>query len=391
MKIILYCQHIWGVGHYFRSLEICKAMIGHDVLMVTGGAEVDAPLPDHVRAFRLPGLMTDRHYNGLFPTAKGRTLEAVEAERQQLLFNLFEREAPDAFLVELYPFGRRAFRFELDPVLSGIRTGKLHRCVVACSLRDILVEKKDPAVYEKRVVDILNRRFDALLVHADPGLITLDRTFARLDELIIPVVYTGFITPRPMADARCRMRQRLGIDEDTTLIVASAGGGQAGIVLLEPLLKSLAYIETDRPFMLCVFTGPYMPADEFMLLDRHAHSRVKVERFTAEFLSFLSAADLSISMGGYNTCMNILATGVAALVWPYPGDREQGVRAKRMEEIGAITVLQAKDLQPERLAAVIGRRINTAKPVFHSVNLDGAARTAEWIRNSVARFPLLNS
>ncbi|MFO7685128.1 MAG: glycosyltransferase [Desulfobacterales bacterium] len=391
MKIILYCQHIWGVGHYFRSLEICKAMIGHDVLMVTGGAEVDAPLPGHVRTFRLPGLMTDRNYNGLFPTAKGRTLEAVEAERQQLLFNLFEREAPDAFLVELYPFGRRAFRFELDPVLSGIRTGKLHRCVVACSLRDILVEKKDPAVYEKRVVDILNRRFDALLVHADPGLITLDRTFARLDELIIPVVYTGFITPRPMADARCRMRQRLGIDEDTTLIVASAGGGQAGIVLLEPLLKSLAYIETDRPFMLCVFTGPYMPADEFMLLDRHAHSRVKVERFTAEFLSFLSAADLSISMGGYNTCMNILATGVAALVWPYPGDREQGVRAKRMEKIGAITVLQAKDLQPERLAAVIGRRINTAKPVFHSVNLDGAARTAEWIRNSVARFPLLNS
>ena len=45
MKIILYCQHIWGVGHYFRSLEICKALIGHDILMVTGGAEVDTPLP----------------------------------------------------------------------------------------------------------------------------------------------------------------------------------------------------------------------------------------------------------------------------------------------------------------------------------------------------------
>jgi predicted glycosyltransferase len=88
-------------------------------------------------------------------------------------------------------------------------------------------------------------------------------------------------------------------------------------------------------------------------------------------------------MGGYNTCMNILASRVTALVWPYPGDREQGLRAERMEAIGAITVLKAKDLQPERLAAVIRSRIIAAKPVSHSINLDGAARTAGWLRDAV--------
>ncbi len=384
MKIILYCQHIWGVGHYFRSLEICKALKEHDIILVTGGAEVDAPLPAHVRAFRLPALMTDRHYTGLFPTEKGQTLEKVKSERRRLLSELFEREAPDAFIVELYPFGRRAFRFELDPVLDDIRSGKLCRSLVACSLRDILVEKKDPGVYEKRVVDILNRRFDALLVHADPALITLDRTFSRLADLSIPVVYTGFITPKPITGARRRLRSRLCIDKDTTLLVASAGGGQAGIVLMQPLLDSLAYLESDRPLVLHVFTGPYMPADEFELLQGRANSRVKVERFTPDFLSFLAAADLSISMGGYNTCMNILASRVAALVWPYPGDREQGLRAKQMEEIGAITVLKAKDLQPRRLAAIIQSSMIAAKPLAHSIDLDGAARTANWLQAAVS-------
>jgi predicted glycosyltransferase len=386
MKIIHYCQHIWGVGHYFRSLEICKALKAHDILMVTGGAEVDTPLPPHVRSLRLPALMTDRNYTGLFPTEKGQTLEAVKSERRRLLFELFEREAPDAFFVELYPFGRRAFRFELDPVLDGIRSGTLHRSLVVCSLRDILVEKKDPGVYEKRVVDILSRRFDALLVHADPALITLDRTFSRLVDLSIPVVYTGFITPKPSAAARRRLRSRLHISDDTTLLVASAGGGQAGIVLLQPLLESLAYLESDRPLVLHVFTGPYMPTDEFELLQGWANSRVKVERFTTDFLSFLAAADLSISMGGYNTCMNILASKVKALVWPYPGDREQGLRANRMEEIGAISVLHEKDLQPRRLAAIIRNRMIAAEPVAHSINLDGAARTAGWLQAAVADY-----
>ncbi|MFZ1956203.1 MAG: hypothetical protein WAU34_11960, partial [Desulfobacterales bacterium] len=71
-------------------------------------------------------------------------------------------------------------------------------------------------------------------------------------------------------------------------------------------------------------------------------------------------------------------------VWPYPGDREQGLRAKRMEAIGAISVLQEKDLQPERLAAVIRSRMTAAKPVPHSINLDGAARTAGWLQEAVA-------
>lgn len=383
MKIIYYCQYIWGVGHFFRTLEICRALSEHEVILVAGGPAVDVDLPDHVRPFRLPGLMTDRNYDGLFPTDADRTLEEVCRERKQLLYALFDQQRPDAFIIELYPFGRKAFRFELDPILTDIRSGRLQRTRVFCSLRDILVEKSDPVAYEARVVKTLNRFFDAVLIHADPSLVAIDQTFTRIHDLQVPIVYTGYIAARPPPEAGRSLRKQLGIGESDLFVVASAGSGKAGIVLLEPLLEAAARLEINHPLHLHVFTGPFMPEQEYQALASRTNERVKVRRFTARFLSYLTAADLSVSMGGYNTSMNILATGVPALIWPYPGDREQGLRAARLAQLGAAAVIRAQDLQPKPLAALIQQRINTPAQGSPRVDLDGAHNTARWIRSAV--------
>lgn len=379
MKVLIYCQHIWGVGHLFRILEICKALRKHHVLLVTGGPSVDTTLPQHVQELRLPGLMTDRNYQGLFPTDKNKTMDQVKRERRKLLYNHFIKEAPDVFVIELYPFGRRAFRFELDPILEGLRNGTLPASRVVCSLRDILVEKRDPAAYEDRVVDILNRYFDALMVHADPNYIKIDETFSRIKDINIPIVYTGFVTPSPAPGADNRLRHQLGILNDEILIVASAGGGKTGIVLLKPLIAALAHLRVDAPVHLFIFTGPFMTDEEYGYLQGMAEKNVNVCRFTTDFLSYLAAADLSVSMGGYNTSMNILSAGVPALIWPYPGDREQGLRAQRLARIGAISVISEKDLQPERLGMlmhqVICRKSHHAAPI----NLSGSFNAAQWL------------
>jgi len=379
MKLIYYCQHIWGVGHFFRALEICRALAGHDVILVTGGPQVDVPLPAHVREFHLPGLMTDRNYGGLFPVDGSRSLEDVRSERRRRLQALFQREAPAVTVIELYPFGRKAFRFELDPILRDIRRGDLPPSRVYCSLRDILVEKTDPEAYEKRVVRTLNKGFDGLLVHADPRLVTLDDSFSRVGDLQIPVIYTGYVARRPSTETGARRSRRPGIDEDEYRIVASAGGGKAGIVLLEPLLQCVTQFDSGRRIRLRVFTGPFMPAEEFARLQSFAGDRIQVERFSTEFLSILTEVDLSISMAGYNTCMNILATAVRALVWPYPGDREQGLRARKLAEYGVVRVLSESELQPVRLAAAIQRRLQDEPFARSPVDLNGAERTAQWL------------
>jgi predicted glycosyltransferase len=306
-------------------------------------------------------------------------------ERRRLLFHLFATEAPDLFIVELYPFGRKAFRFEIDPILEGIRCGDLPKSPVICSLRDILVEKKDPVAYEARVIDLLNRYFDALLIHADPRVLTLDETFSRIKDIIVPIVYTGYVTPKPAPDAGSKLRQELGIAREDLLIVASAGGGTVGNTLLEAVVEAFEFMNIDKPVHhLHVFTGPFLGDDAFERLRRIRNQRVRIFRFTPDFLSYLAGADLSVSMAGYNTCMNIAAAQVPALVWPFPQNREQGLRAERLAQMGILRVLTDEELQPRRLSAIMQKSISLRSRSIADIDLSGAEHTVKWLLGNPA-------
>jgi len=380
MKIIQYCQHVLGVGHLFRSLEISRALSAHRVILVTGGPPVEIDLPEHVREFRLPDLQMDNAFKGLFSTDKNLTVDQVKKERQKRLLALFENERPELFLVELYPFGRKAFRFELDPVLKALREKRLAPCAVFSSVRDILVEKDDHGKHEARVVKTLNGYFDAVLIHADPDLVEIRETFGPFDEISIPVEYTGYIAPQPSAAAGQRIRKQMEMDDSETLIVASAGGGNVGAPLLDAVIRAFARLESDK-CRLQVFTGPFMNSKDIDGLKKMAPAGVQVVKFTADFISYLAAADLSVSMGGYNTTMNILATRVPALLWPFSQNREQRLRARRLADRGFLTVLQDADLQPDRLAVMIDQKLSQSTRPAATINLDGAATTAACIQN----------
>ncbi len=196
MKIIFYCQYVWGMGHLFRSIELVRAFAGHDVVLVAGGREVDVRLPGHVTLVRLPGLYMDEQFTTLIPEDAAKTVDDIQRERKDILFSLLEKHQPDVFMIELYPFGRTQFGFEIQPLMDGIRQGRFGEMKVVCSLRDILVEKKDPQAYEERALNLLNTYFDLLLVHSDDQLLALDETFSRMDDIRIPAVYTGFVCPK---------------------------------------------------------------------------------------------------------------------------------------------------------------------------------------------------
>jgi predicted glycosyltransferase len=379
MKIIQYCQHVLGIGHLFRSLEICRVLSDHEVVLVSGGPQIKAKLPDHVREVRLPDLQMNQEFKGLYSSRKNTTLEQVKADRQKRLFALFESEKPDIFLVELYPFGRKAFRFELDPVLEGLSNKRLPACGVVCSVRDILVEKEDQIKHETRVVKTLNRHFDAVLVHADPTLAQLNETFEQYDEIDIPVVYTGYIASKPEPDAAPKIRQDLGISDDELLIISSAGGGNVGGPLLAAAVQAFNQLAVEKTCHLKVFTGPFAERAEFDNLRKMAGRNVQIERFTSDFLSYLAAADLSISMGGYNTTMNILASGVSALVWPFSQNREQRMRAGRLAKEGVLKIIEDENLRPDRLAGLMDQMLTLPNHSPGKFDLDGAVNTAKWI------------
>jgi predicted glycosyltransferase len=247
-------------------------------------------------------------------------------------------------------------------------------------VRDILVEKDDHGKHEARVVKTLNRYFDGVLVHGDPDLVEIRETFPPFAEIEIPVEYTGYIACRPSVDAAKRIRNKMGIGDDAILIVASAGGGNVGAPLLKSVIHAFNQLEREN-CRLQVFTGPFLDSRDFDDLQKMATEKVAVDRFTADFISYLAAADLSVSMGGYNTTMNILATRVPALLWPFSQNREQRLRAERLADRGLLTILKDEDLQPERLAAMMDQKLTQPTRPDVTIDLDGAANTATCIEN----------
>ncbi len=384
VKIIIYCQHVLGVGHFFRTLEIARAMEAFEVILVTGGGKVEVALPDHIRQVNLPGLMMDENFTRLHSVDLQKSVDEVKCERKKILLDLIKTETPDLFLIELYPFGRRAFRFELIPVLELIKDKFQKTCKVVCSLRDILVEKKDAQKYETRVIEALNSWFDAVLVHSDPQLIKLSATFSRLDNINIPIVYTGFVTPVPDPETVKHIRQKTGLARKGRLIVASAGGGNVGAPLLRSVVQAHKELSSSEDVLLKVYTGPYMDTEDKKSLRSFAGKRIEVEEFSGEFVSLLGAADLSISMAGYNTCMNIVAANVPSLVWPFSQNREQRERALKIARFARMTILEDQDLTPVKLSRLIEKSLGqkASRPDVQ-LNLSGAANTVKWIKKVI--------
>ena len=382
MKIIFYCQYVWGMGHLYRSIELVRALDGHQVTLIAGGQPVDFDLPDHATLLRLPTLFMDEKFTRLIPGDPARSVSQIQSERQEILFSLFEREQPDLFVVELYPFGRTIFGYELDPLLADVRQGRFGSVVTACSLRDILVEKKDPKAFEQRALDKLNEFFDALLVHSDPDLVRLEETYTRVAEIEIPIYYTGFVTQHTDPSAGRILRKELSLADDRRLIVASAGGGRSGYKLLNSVLEAFQISNDAQQLRLEVFTGPFMDDDEFEKLRLQTRSDIRIRRFTRRFLDYLHAADLSISLAGYNTCMNLLVTGVPALVYPYYRQREQPMRLKKIKNLLPMRILRDDDLNPAALNKLMVRMLNQQPSnLVAGIDLNGAQNSAGYLND----------
>ncbi len=381
MKVSYYCQHVLGIGHFHRSMEICRAIARrHSTTLILGGPPVEVDQPD-INVLRLPGLQMDSEFNEMVPCRPEQSLAEVKATRQKQLFAHFQATRPDIFITELYPFGRKAFRFELDPLLTAIRDGSLAACSCYCSVRDILVEKiTGREKFEQRVVQTLNAYFDGILIHADPGIITLDETFNRMGDIHIPRHYTGFVTvtENSNGEAREQIRSTLGLTAPDKLIVASIGGGNVGSELLLAAIRAFTLLQNSISAHLQLFCGPYCDEEMYKTLLNERRHNLTIDRFTKHFPQWLEAADLSISMAGYNTCMNLVKAGIPALVYPFKQNREQRLRAVRLGRKVPLTILEETELAPQLLVKRMAEQLTKSR-ISADIKLDGAEETVRQI------------
>jgi predicted glycosyltransferase len=368
-RVMVYVQHLLGIGHQMRAAAIVRAMQSHGlaVVCVSGGEAGFMPDLGGARLIQLPPVRAaDASFRTLLDGAGVEIDDSWRDHRRDALMRAFAECRPDVLLVESFPFGRWQFRFELIPLLQAARQAGVKAAV---SVRDILVAKNQP----KRLaatVGILRDYFDAVLVHGDESLVPFGATFGAASEIAELIAYTGYVAPDPPAV------DPIGPGEGE--VVVAAGGGAVGGALLRTAIDARPLSElAEAPWRL--ITGPNLPAAERAALKPPAGITVEVLR--DDYREVLARAALSVSQAGYNTVMDILVSGARAVLVPFSagGETEQGLRARLLAERGRVQIVEEAGLSPESLAAAVNRAAGGPPPAASDFALDGARRTARII------------
>jgi predicted glycosyltransferase len=337
--LLFYCQHSLGLGHAVRSFALAAALAERFRVVVACGGELPEALtpPDDVELVVLPPLASR---DGQLVSRAGSGLDAARHRRRRLLLDTFRTLSPRVLVIELFPFGRRKFADELVPLLEAAVATAPSPLVVS-SLRDILVGREpDQQAHDTLTCVLANRYFDAVLVHSDPSFARLEESFRPSIPLQVPVFHTGFVVPDKPGHSG-------GVQRDGRVVV-SVGGGLVG----EPLLRAALEVRPLLPesLRLDLVAGPFLPDRAWSSLEASARALegVRLRRFVADLAGELATASASLSQCGYNTALDLLRARVPALVVPFNEGREdeQTRRARRLERLGAVRVLE-----PERLDA----------------------------------------
>jgi len=378
--VMIYVQHLLGIGHLMRARLIAEALAdaGCDVHLVTGGMPIGGRMPRGVRSVQLPPIrVSDASFMPLRDGDYVPIDDAYRAARRDLLLATFADVAPRAVIFETFPFGRRSLRFELLPLLERIDATRPRPLVIG-SVRDILQIQEKPA-REREMLGWAKTWFDAILVHGDPRFARFEETFPLLHELGPPVHYTGFV----MAPGN---RLAIGEGGERNEVVVSAGGGAVGI---EHLAMALAAQPKSRFGHLTwrVLAGPNIPDDGMQRLLRAAGPAAVVERSRVDFPALLRGALISVSQGGYNTVMDVVASGARAVVVPFTGrgETEQRARGIRLREFDLAEVLDDRTSTPEVLAAAVDAAGSRERWGTWNFDSDGAARSAAIVVDLIAQ------
>jgi predicted glycosyltransferase len=368
-SILFYCQHSLGMGHLVRSMALAAGLTERfRVVFLNGG-----PLPKGIRLatgveiIDLPPLGLDSS-GRLVSRDGGYSVDSARRLRRAIILDTFRSLRPQITLIELFPFGRKKFADELLPLLDEASKTGPSRPLVVCSLRDILVGREgDQQKHDDRAVAIANQYFDAILVHSDPAFARLEESFHACSKLATPVHYTGYVSlERGVNPGSNIIRHRR--------IVISAGGGLVGHRLLQTAIEASLALR-DEDIEMKVIAGPFLPEQSWQSLCAAARGQegVCVVRTVPDLYDELRAAAASVSQCGYNTTLDILQSGVPALVVPFAdgSEDEQMKRAERLERLGAVRVLDQHRMNATRLADEI-RALLHFKPQAPALDLNGS-------------------
>lgn len=386
-RAFFYSHDAYGLGHFRTTLalteELAHRVPGAAQVIATGSPLAEAfTMPPTVDILQLPAVDRSLSFSDI-PTAPtlGLTAGGIWSVRAALLEAAVRVLAPDLIHVEHAPAG---FMGEMNAALAPWRTAPAaSRPALVLGLPDIV---DTPAVVQRDwpregAFTLLDDVYDHILVYGDRRVFDPVTEYGLSPTAAAKVVWCGYLQPAKPSEPAAAVREQFGA-AGTPLVVATVGGGQDGMPVLKSTLSALGRSELAGVSALVV-TGPLLAEPELRDITRDAAKRpgVTVVPHLPGLVAALAAADVVVTMGGYNTVREAIGVGKRPVIVPrVRRDRptsEQLLRAERLAALGLATLLHPIDLTPESLARAIRDELDrgfSAPPLLDFGGLDRAGK-----------------
>lgn len=391
MRLLVYSHDTFGLGNIRRMLAICqhvKASIRDLSILIVSGSPM-------LQSFRVePGIdyiklpcLKRTEWGELGVRFLGLEVSEIVRLRRELILATVMSYRPDVVFVDKKPDGLAG---ELEPSLRHMKCS-LSNTRIHLVLRDILDSSKatvDDWTHHG-YFNILRWYYDDILVLGDRKIFDVSDEYQFPRGLREKVHHYGYVQREVPPRSRLEIRRDLGVEDAESLILVTTGGGEDGYEILTASLTASRNLAKRLAVKTLLVTGPELSADKSRVIRRIARSRdLPVIEFTDDLMSYAHAADVVISMAGYNTICELLTLGKRSIVIPRVKPvEEQRIRAERLAGLGAFRVILPNELTPQLLENALEEELQLAQngvPLSTSIDLGALPRITALLQREAS-------
>jgi predicted glycosyltransferase len=352
-NIVMYSHDTYGLGHIRRTMAIASQLRtkNTNILILTGSPIVGRfSFPEQIDFVRIPGMIKKTNQEYLPMSIKINAGHALDI-RKKIIIATVKAFQPHLLIVDKEPLGLKK---EILPTLKWLRKC-CPRTRTVLGLRDIMDDAQTVKDnwQKKGIYHALDKYYNEIWTYG------IQEFYDPIVEYEIPervsrkIRFTGYI-PREVKSTKdaIQERKRHHINETDKLVVVTTGGGGDGYPVMDAYLSMLERQSHVIPYRSILITGPFMPKTQRReILARSKKLNVKVFHFYRQMEKVLAAADLVISMGGYNTLCELMSQNTVSLLIPRETPRlEQTIRAQCFNQRNLLDYIPWKMLDPELLS-----------------------------------------
>lgn len=357
-RILVYSHDTYGLGNIRRMLALIEHAIGRyddiSALIVSGSPMMQAfRLSPRIDYVKIPCLL--RGEDGAYmPKFLDLPYDKMMRLRADLILNTIMDFEPDLILVDKKPLG---VQNELAPALQVLRK-RINLPKMALVLREVFDSpQRTKRIWAKNLYhEAIAEYYDRVLVLGSPNIFDTAHEYDFPQSTRARLRYCGFLGKRnhlrPVEHVRSELR--LGPEK---LVVVTVGGGQDGATVLNTVCKTFSNpLLANTHFLICVGAEPDAAKRAELESFVHAHSHFSLLPFTNDMMSYMNAADLVVSMAGYNTVTELLGLNKPGVLIPRTEPvQEQWIRATRLEQHGRFITIHPDQLTPATLRRAVSQ------------------------------------